>query len=77
MKRYTAEYHRKGHYGISICTADTIEELMEKIFNDGYTFYTGEREDILNWSKGKDKKYYGMRLTIRRGELEMTEYTSF
>jgi hypothetical protein len=50
---------------------------MEKIFNDGYTFYIGEREDILNWSKSKDKKYYGMRLTIRRGELEMTEYTSF
>jgi hypothetical protein len=77
MKRYTAEYHRRGHYGISICTADTIEELVEKIFNDGYAFYNGERRDILDWSKTDKKKYYGMGLLIRKGELEMTEYTSF
>lgn len=77
MKKYTAEYSKRGQYGTGICMADTIEELMEILFDRGYDFNIGERERILDWSKTEKKKYYGMRLTIRCGELEMTEYTSF
>ncbi len=75
--RYTAEYRKKGQYGTGICMADTIEELMEILFDRGYDFEFGEREIISGWSKTNEKKYYGIRLTIRRGELEMTEYTSY
>jgi hypothetical protein len=77
MKRFTAEYSKRGQYGSGICTADTIDELMEILFNRGYDFNIGEREKILDWSKTDRKKYYGTRLTIRCGELEMTDYTSF
>lgn len=77
MKKYTAEYSKRGQYGTGICTADTIEELMEILIDRGYTFYPNEKEKILNWSKTDKKKYYGANLTIRCGELEMTEYTSF
>lgn len=76
MKRYTAEYSKKGQCGNSICTADTIGELMEILFDRGYDFRIGEKEDIINWSKTDKKKYYGARLTIRCGDLDMTEYTS-
>ena len=72
---YTAEYRRRVN-GTSICMANTIEELMETLFNRGYNFNIGERERILDWDNTNQKKYYGARLTIRRGELEMTEYTS-
>ena len=37
-----------------------------------YSFY-----DALEWEKTNDKKFYGLRIEIRRGDLEMTEYTSF
>lgn len=77
MKKYTAEYSKRGQHGNGICTADTIQELMEILFDRGYDFNIGERERILDWSKTDKKKYYGTRLTIRCGELEMTEYTSF
>lgn len=76
MKKYTAEYSKRGQYGNGICTAYTIEELMEVLFDRGYDFDIGERERIVNWSKTNNKKYYGTRLTIRCGENEMTEYTS-
>ena len=77
MKKYTAEYSPRGQYGISICTADTIEELIELLSNRRYFLSINERKRILDWSKTDKKKYYGVNLTIRRGELEMTEYTSF
>lgn len=77
MKKYTAEYSKRGQHGNGICTADIIQELMEILFDRGYDFNIGERERILDWSKTEKKKYYGTRLTIRCGELEMTEYTSF
>lgn len=77
MKQFTAEYCRKGCYGYSICTADTIEELLENLSNNDYIFNNGEKQRILDWSNTTKKKYYGVGLTIRRGELEMTEYTSF
>lgn len=75
--RFTAEYNINGKYGTGICMADTIEELMENLFDRGYNFAIGQREAVVDWSKTDKKKYYGTRLTIRRGELEMTEYTSF
>ena len=77
MKLFTAEYSKRGQYGTGICTADTIIDLMEILFDRGYNFSIGEREEVLDWSKTDKKKYYGVGLTIRRGELEMTEYTSY
>lgn len=77
MKKFTAEYSKQGQYGTSICTADTIDELISILSDRGYTFRVGEKGDILNWGSTDKKKYYGTRLTIVRGEYEMTEYTSF
>jgi hypothetical protein len=77
MKQFTAEYSKRGQYGISICTADTIEELIQILSDRGYEFRVGEKGKILNWSNTTQKKYYSVGLNIRRGELEMTEYTSF
>jgi hypothetical protein len=77
VKKYTAEYGKRNQYGTGICTADTIGELMETLLDRGYEFTIGEKEKILDWSKTDKKKYYGTRLTIRYGELEMTEYTSY
>ena len=77
MKQFTAEYNRPGQYGTGICTADTLDELINILSDRGYTFRIGEKGDILNWGSTDKKKYYGTRLTIRRGECEMTAYTSF
>lgn len=77
MKQFTAEYNRLGHYGTSICTADTLDELISILSDRGYDFRVGEKGAILNWGSTDKKKYYGTRLTIVRGEYEMTEYTSF
>ena len=77
MKQFTAEYSKRGQYGISICTADTIEELIGILSDRGYEFRVGEKGKILNCSNTSQKKYYSVGLNIRRGELDMTEYTSF
>ena len=77
MARYTAEYSRKGHYGTSICTANTIEQLIQKLVDNGYTLHSAENDRVLHWNNTDKKKYYGAGLTIRKGELEMTDYTSF
>ena len=77
MKQFTAEYSKRGQYGYSICTADDIVELMEIMFDRGYDFRVGEREAIIDWSKTEDKKFCRSGITIRRGERDMTEYTSF
>lgn len=76
MKNFTAEYSRSGQYGYGICAADTIDELIGTLFCRGYVFGYGERRRIAEWEKTDKKKFYGCGLTIRRGELEMTEYTS-
>lgn len=77
MKQFTADFHVFGSYGTQICTADTIEELIKTLIDRGYNLHKNEEKRIVDWSKTTDKKYYGMNITIRRGELEMTEYTSF
>ena len=77
MKQFTADFHVSGSYGTQICTADTIEELIKTLIDRGYNLHKNEEKRIVDWSKTTDKKYYGMNITIRRGELEMTEYTSF
>lgn len=77
MKKYTAEYCKRGQYGYGVCTADTIGELINILFARGYVFAEGEVTRIIAWSKSCGKKYYGNGLTIRCGDLEMTEYTSY
>lgn len=77
MKQFTAEYGKRGQYGTGVCMADTIEELTEILFDRGYDFAIGEKEEVVEWGKTTKKKYHGRKLTISRGELEMTEYTSF
>jgi hypothetical protein len=77
VKLFTAEYSNKDSYGTGVCTADTIEDLIETLSNRGFDFQNGQKEKIIDWSKTTDKKFYATRLTIRRGALKMTEYTSF
>ena len=77
FREYTAEYSKRGQCGTGICVADTVEELMGILVDRGYVFSLGEKERLLNWSRTGKKKYYGTRLIVRRGELEMTEYTAF
>ena len=77
MKNFTAEYSLEGQYGYGICAADTIDELIGSLFCRGYKFVAGDKQRIISWADGEKKKFYGTGLTIRRGELEMTEYTSF
>lgn len=77
MKQFTAEYTKRGQYGYGICTADTIDEMIETLSSRGYEFRVGEEGKIRNWGSTTQKKYYSVGLNIRRGKLEMTEYTSF
>lgn len=77
MEEFTAYFVPCGKYGTQICKADTIDELIKTLIERKYSFHVDEKERIINWSNGKDKKYYGTNITIRRGELEMTDYTSF
>ena len=76
MQDFTAEYHKYGQYGTGICYANSIEELIKILISRGYKFGQDEMQKILEWENTTQKKYYGMSLPIRRGELEMTEYTS-
>lgn len=76
MKQFTAEYRKVGETGTGVCMADTIEELIEVLSDRGYIFNSIEKQKVLDWSKTGNKRYYGIRLTINRGEYEMTEYTS-
>lgn len=76
MQEFTAEYHKYGQYGTGICSSDNIEKLVEILNSRGYKFDQNEIRKILEWERTAQKKYYGMNLTIRRGALEMTEYTS-
>lgn len=77
MAQFTAEYQKISSHGTGVCAADSIENLFATLSQRGYVFRVGEQERITEWGKGEQKKYYGIRLTIRRGELEMTDYTSF
>lgn len=77
MKQFTADFCVSGSYGRQVCSADTIEELIQILISRGYNLHPNEEKRIIDWSKTTDKKYYGMSIDIRRGELEMTEYTSF
>lgn len=77
MAEFTAEY-RLGEYGTSICMANTISELLKTLSNRGYKYDGNEKKRIIDWAENTDKyRYYGARLRITRGELQMTEYTSF
>lgn len=77
MKQFTAEYRKYGHSGTSICSADDIGELINTLYTRGFEFGYKAIPEILSWSRTNKKRYYGERLTINRGEYEMTEYTSF
>lgn len=74
---YTAEFCVSGSYGTYICAADTIEELTKTLVDMGFNFHSDEEKRIADWAKTTDGKYHGTNITIRRGELKMTEYTSF
>lgn len=76
MQQFTAEYRKYGQYGTGICSSDSIKKLIKTLNSRGYEFIQDETQKILEWEGTTQKKYYGRSLTIRRGELEMTEYTS-
>ena len=74
---FTADFSTREHYGNQICKANSIEELINILEVRGFDFtFNPIKEDIIKWSKTTDKKYYGTDIIIRRGEHEMTEYTS-
>lgn len=77
MDKFTAHFSSPDGYGTCICAADTIKELYQKLNNRGFKYADNSFYDALEWEKTNDKKFYGMRIEIRRGEPEMTEYTSF
>lgn len=76
MKNFTADYLCSDGYGHGICTADTINELYQILRDRGFKYVDSSFFKALEWEKTNDKKFYGMWIEIRRGELEMTEYTS-
>ena len=76
MEKFTAEYSASDGYGKCICAANTIKELYKKLNERGFKYADYSFYDALEWEKTNDKKFYGLRIEIRRGELEMTEYTS-
>lgn len=74
---FTAEFSTREHYGNRICKANSIDELINTLELRGFDFiFNPIKEDIVRWSKTTEKKYYGTDIVIRRGDLEMTEYTS-
>lgn len=74
--KFTAEFSTSDFYGNQICKADTIDNLIMAIADRGFNFTDGMQNKIIKWSKSANKKYYGTGITIRRNELEMTEYAS-
>lgn len=73
--KFTAEFS-VDLYGTQICMANTIDNLIIAIIDRGFNFSNETQNQIVEWSKTTDKKYYGTGITIRRGESKMTEYTS-
>lgn len=73
---FTAEYSRIDSYGTFIVTGNSAEELIQKLERHDFKFKYDTKEKIIEWCNGNEKKYYGANLNIRRGEDEMTEYTS-
>ena len=76
MKKFTADYLNRDGYSHSICTADTIEELYQILRDRDFKYVDYSFYDALKWEKTEDKKFHSMWIEIRRGEPEMTEYTS-
>lgn len=76
MEKFTAHYSSPDGFGTCVCGADTIKELYQKLNDREFKYVDYSYYDALEWEKANDKKFYGMRIEIRRGELEMTEYTS-
>lgn len=75
---YIAEFSTREYYGNQICKANSIDELINILDMRDFDFtFNYIKKDIVNWSKTTDKKYYGINIVIKRGESEMTEYTSF
>lgn len=76
MKKFTAQFLAPNGYGNCICTADTIRELYEILRKRGFKYAENSFADALLFERTDKKKFYGRNIEIRRGELEMTEYTS-
>lgn len=74
--KFTADFSTKNSYGNQICIADNIEDLIIALADRGFNFIDGMQNEIVEWSKTTDKKYYRTRITIERGDSEMTGYTS-
>lgn len=80
MKKYTAEFRAKGSYGTMICTEDSISELIETMKERGCIISDAEVDKIIFWDNYSKSKFYyggfGGVSKIRKGEDQMTEYTS-
>ena len=74
--KFTADFSTRNGYGNQICIADNIENLIIALVNRGFNFVDGMQNEIVEWSKTTNKKYYGTGIIIRRVEDEMTGYTS-
>lgn len=74
--KFTADFSTRNGYGNQICIANNIENLIITLVNRGFNFVDGMQNEIVEWSKTTNKKYYRTGITIERGDPEMTEYTS-
>ena len=75
--KFTADFSTREYRGNQICTADSIGKLISTLEKRGFDFkFNPIKEEIIEWIKTTEKKYYRTNIVIRRGELEMTEYMS-
>ena len=74
--KYTAEFTPYGESGTRILVASDIHELISNLIEGGYKFNPVSKKELFDWETSNKKKFYARNLTVRRGEDEMTDYTS-
>lgn len=62
--KFTADFSTRNGYGNQICIADNIENLIIMLVNRGFNFVDGMQNEIVEWSKTTNKKYYRTGITI-------------
>lgn len=80
-KKYRA-YFRNGKYNKTYLEADTLKELTQMIIENGVYVYDYPKHYWENVLKADEKQKDGCicswgNLEIKKGEDQMTEYTSF
>lgn len=74
--KFTAEFTVKASCGTMIATADTVEKLMDKMVERGFTRALFDMNIIERFKNSNACRCYGYSYTLQRGETQKTEYTS-